>query len=806
MTDFRRWFFTAALLALSTAPASAQVGIKSGLPSGGPLFCMATAADTPELRPEGYTELLGDIMISCIGGPLSQVGATIPTATITVYISPAVPITSRSLAPSVFTGSFASEAMLIIDEAGTTWDTGATGGYGPQAPQSLCTTAQQQTNACAAQVGLDNSGQYQVAVAPGTSKPAQNVFQGAVGVFGYNSVTFQNVPVLPPAYQGVSRTYRITNIRIPVPGGNFTEVVQALVVSQGSPPTALPMNSTAVSLGVVGPPGRSKATSMLAGGGNSCTPQTSPTLAAQLTFTEGFAQGFKTRVIPGGAANLNPYNNTNTTWAAEAQNLVSPANQNIPGGLYDGFAVNSESGFILPAASFIDPTSNITYTAGLADFGTRLKAVFTNIPAGVTVYVSTTSSAGPAVPGGTSVTPYAVLVAASQHDEGKSDGTAFAPLTSTTVGSDGLFAYPVTADNSGVTAAIWEVVNANPNAIDTLTFSTYYACGTPANLSPPSVALGYAPEPGGGFFSTVTATEGLIEPMPRFALQALCANNSCGLSANASLSFSYSIGGTAPPIQVVPVTVIPSILPVAVTPLVTTPGGGNWLGALLDNGTLYVAVYPWGLVPSFNAYAAYVQLSAQDLSALVPVSLTVYPQSALGIAMWHTGNLVRGEQGATYTIVVGNGASSGPTSGPVTVAENPPSGMSVVSMTSTSSAWTCTTSSCTTTSPIGAGGSYPPITATVNVASNATSPLTNVAAVSGGGSAVSPSASDATTVVPFTCTFTGGATPTVADVQMIIDEALGLYPPAFDLNGDGTVNISDVEIVVNAALSASCIG
>jgi hypothetical protein len=41
---------------------------------------------------------------------------------------------------------------------------------------------------------------------------------------------------------------------------------------------------------------------------------------------------------------------------------------------------------------------------------------------------------------------------------------------------------------------------------------------------------------------------------------------------------------------------------------------------------------------------------------------------------------------------------------------------------------------------------------------------------------------------------------------MIIDEALGLYPPAFDLNGDGTVNISDVEIVVNAALSASCIG
>src|ERR1035441_1240796 len=77
----------------------AQIGISGG-PGYSPLSCMATAAGTPLLRPEGYTELVGDIVISCTGGSTLPVGAAIPTTNVVVYISPLVPITSRFLGPS----------------------------------------------------------------------------------------------------------------------------------------------------------------------------------------------------------------------------------------------------------------------------------------------------------------------------------------------------------------------------------------------------------------------------------------------------------------------------------------------------------------------------------------------------------------------------------------------------------------------------------------------------------------------------------------------------------------------------------
>ena len=53
--------------------------------------------------------------------------------------------------------------------------------------------------------------------------------------------------------------------------------------------------------------------------------------------------------------------------------------QNIPA----QFSPGSESGFILPVAG-----SN---TAGLADFGTRLKATFNNVPSGINIFVTTTN-------------------------------------------------------------------------------------------------------------------------------------------------------------------------------------------------------------------------------------------------------------------------------------------------------------------------------------------------------------------------------------------------------------------------------
>jgi hypothetical protein len=44
----------------------------------------------------------------------------------------------------------------------------------------------------------------------------------------------------------------------------------------------------------------------------------------------------------------------------------------------------------------------------------------------------------------------------------------------------------------------------------------------------------------------------------------------------------------------------------------------------------------------------------------------------------------------------------------------------------------------------------------------------------------------------------------VADVQLIINEALGVRQATNDLNSDGAVNVADVQIDINAALGLGC--
>jgi uncharacterized repeat protein (TIGR01451 family) len=710
---------------------------------------MAFAGGTPELRPEGYAELTGDIFMECSGGAAYHVGTAIPTTNVVVYMSPGVSITSRVLGPGLSgAGTYLSDVLLLIDEPGSGVRTGATGPYGPNAPQSLCTTAQQLSSGCPAKADLDDSGAYEVAVVPGTRHPAPNVFQGEIGDYGPNSVAFYNVPILPPAQQGVMRVFRITNIRVPVPGGYLPNQLQAFIST--NPNTVLPISSAEVLIGVVGPAMLANVNASPAGSGNpfpACVAQTAPTLAAQVTFSEGFATSFKTRVVAGGSTGAN------TKWAAEAQNIVSPSNQNIPGGLYGGFAQNNESGFILPALNFTDSSSNITYTAGLADFGTRLKAVFSNIPAGVTLYVSTTSTGTVAVPGGTAFASYAVLVAASQGNEANGDGSNFAPLTSTVPGSDGLYAYPLAADNSGVTAAVWEVVNSNPAGLDSLIFSVYIAYdSTLSTATPTNVALSFAPEPGGGSFSAANSTLGLTSPLPRFAVLnsfggPFATITYCELSAGTSpVPLTYALGGAAVS-QTRTINLSPSTLPVTVTPAVTTPTGGNWLSASLSGSTLTITANGTGLTPSATAYTGTVTLSAAgNNSVAIPVNLTVTSQPVLTINKSHSGNFAQGQMGATYSITAGNNSPVSSTNGAVTVQEQVPGGLSLVQMAGTG--WDCSAlPNCTRSDALAPGGQYPTITATVNVAGNASTPQVNAANVSGGGSAPA-SASDSTTVVP----------------------------------------------------------
>jgi len=374
-----------------------------------------------------------------------------------------------------------------------------------------------------------------------------------VGDFGTNTVTFYNVPVLPPGTTGVTRVFRITNVRVAVVGLAPQSPLQAVVST--SPSAALPVTGTAINIGIVGPY-MNAAVKQVKNPFQQCQAAT-VALTANLIFTEGFATGFKTRVVPGGAANNITGNGSgNVMWAAEGTNPStpgSPNNQNIPGSLYGNFAANSESGFIFTPLSTNNGANATNYTAGLADYGTRLKAVFFNIPAGITLFVSQTSgpvpTSVPAVIGGTSVQPFAVLVAgntgeATQDSLSTTTTPAFGIAGSTYtshgntlpwIGSDGIAAVQLSANSATPPAAtaVWEVTNANPSAQDVLTFSVYISYtptaptatnpyGTPltvlpTNLPPNDVQLSLAPEPSQGAFSAANSSLGQT-PIPRFAV------------------------------------------------------------------------------------------------------------------------------------------------------------------------------------------------------------------------------------------------------------------------------------------------
>ncbi|HEY2169730.1 MAG TPA: hypothetical protein VGJ30_08905 [Candidatus Angelobacter sp.] len=119
----------------------------------------------------------------------------------------------------------------------------------------------------------------------------------------------------------------------------------------------------------------------------------------------------------------------------------------------------------------------------------------------------------------------------------------------------------------------------------------------------------------------------------------------------------------------------------------------------------------------------------------------------LTITKSHTGNFVRPQTGATYTITVSN-IGGADTSALITVNDNLPAGLTATDFSGTN--WNCTLSplQCTRGDVLFAGTSFEPITLTVNVAANAPSSVTNTATVSGGAESntANDSASDVTQI------------------------------------------------------------
>jgi uncharacterized repeat protein (TIGR01451 family) len=94
------------------------------------------------------------------------------------------------------------------------------------------------------------------------------------------------------------------------------------------------------------------------------------------------------------------------------------------------------------------------------------------------------------------------------------------------------------------------------------------------------------------------------------------------------------------------------------------------------------------------------------------------------------------QQGGTgsFTLSVSNVGGT-PTTGAVTVTEQPPAGMSIASMSGDGWTFNPTNSTVTRSDALAAGTSYPPVTVVVAIASNAATTLTNSVTISGGGDA-----------------------------------------------------------------------
>lgn len=180
----------------------------------------------------------------------------------------------------------------------------------------------------------------------------------------------------------------------------------------------------------------------------------------------------------------------------------------------------------------------------------------------------------------------------------------------------------------------------------------------------------------------------------------------------------------------------------------------------------------------------------------------------LTIAASHGTGLTQGQQAAAYTITVsnvGNYPGSYLPSAPVQVIASLQAGLTATAIAGSNWACTLATLICTRGDPLAAGASYPAITLTLNVSSTLTGSVTSIFTVSGGGelNTANDSATDTTVLGP-SCAVTGDGVPGVKDVRAIVNEALGVAPPADDLNHDGVVNVADIQKVINAVLGLSC--
>jgi hypothetical protein len=312
-------------IALAVLPVSAQ------------MMCMVSAMPT-QVRVEGVTEHLGDIVIICDGGIPTAAGHPIPLMNVSVALS------NSQFTNRVFVDGTA-DALLLIDDPfpADPFPNGATGPAGNSGPQKFCVANGVSDCSLTGTGGMSNPYQN-----------TKNVFQGiATTLSGVVYLEFLGVPIDPPGADNV-RVLRIANLRgdiTPIPAG---QTVNAIVSISG--------------LSIANP------FPVVAFAFQGITPVASPGSSTQINIggAEGFASSFKTAVVTSNDQAVGGGLNT-------VRNMVGGAiePQNIPGGPN----YYTESALTILPATFSYTGSGI----GEASHGTWLMVALGNIPAGVQI-------------------------------------------------------------------------------------------------------------------------------------------------------------------------------------------------------------------------------------------------------------------------------------------------------------------------------------------------------------------------------------------------------------------------------------
>jgi uncharacterized repeat protein (TIGR01451 family) len=286
----------------------------------------------------------------------------------------------------------------------------------------------------------------------------------------------------------------------------------------------------------------------------------------------------------------------------------------------------------------------------------------------------------------------------------------------------------------------------------TITATASVAANAPTTVTN-TVSISGGGSTGGTGSDTVTVNP---PPTPALTITKTHSGNFTQGQTGATFTITVTNSGTGPTNGTVTATEMP---PSSLT--VTALSGTGWTCLMTSlNCTRSDALAAGSSYPTITATVSVASSAPATVTNSVSISgggstagtgndtVTVNPPTtpALKITKTHSGNFTQGQTGATFTITVSN-TGTGPTSATVTAAEMPPSSLTVTALSGTG--WTCviTTMNCTRSDVLAAGSSYPTITVTVSVASNAPATITNTVSISGGGS-TGGTGSDTVTVNP----------------------------------------------------------